>query len=76
MKLKSLWYGWKKISTKIAVFQSKILLTVLYFILITPVAIISKFTGDPLKLKYTEASSWWEDREKEELSATTLKRQF
>ena len=76
MKLKSLWYRWKKISFKIAVFQSKILLTVLYFILLTPVAIIAKFTTDPLKLRDTGASSWWEDRGKEELSVETLKKQF
>jgi hypothetical protein len=76
MKIKTLWFKWKKLSTKIAVFQSKILLTVLYFILLTPVAIISKLTSDPLKLRYTEASSWWEDKEKEELSGETLKRQF
>ena len=76
MKIKALWHKWKKISTKIAVFQSKVLLTVLYFVLLGPFAFILRFTSDHLRLKNTPSSTWWQSREGESISPETLKNQF
>lgn len=74
--IEKLWYKWKEIAVKIAVFQSKVILTVLYFVLIGPVAIIVRLTGDPLKLKNTQSSTRWESRGEENFLPETLKKQF
>jgi hypothetical protein len=76
MRAKRLWYKWKELATKIAVFQSKVILTVFYFILLGPVAIIAKLGSDPLKLKNTSSSTRWEEREEENFLPETLKKQF
>ncbi len=72
LKIKKIWNRWKKISKRIINFQSKILLTLIYFIFIPPTAIIMKFLSDPLKLKkYPQ----WFVRKKEKSTIDTLKEQ-
>ena len=49
--VKTIWEKIKTILKKITVFQSKALLFLIYFIFITPVAILFKILSDPLNLK-------------------------
>ncbi|MFH1202708.1 MAG: SxtJ family membrane protein [Candidatus Omnitrophota bacterium] len=48
--LKKIWQGWKKIAHKIGDFQARVILTILYFVLITPIALFMMFF-DPLRIK-------------------------
>lgn len=48
--LKKLWVGWKKVAHAIGNFQGRVILTVFYFVLIAPLAIIVRFK-DPLAIR-------------------------
>ncbi|MFQ5646326.1 MAG: hypothetical protein ACE5GM_05295 [bacterium] len=60
---KKIWDGWKKIAEKIAVVQTKIILTVLYIAVIGPIAVLTRiFLSDPLgKRKPKKTESFWQD---------------
>lgn len=49
--MKKAWEKWKVIAQKIGDFQAKIIFSLLYFILITPMGLISNFFGDFLRSK-------------------------
>lgn len=48
--IRKIWEGWKKIAKKIGEFNSRLILTVFYFIFITPISIPIKLK-DPLGIK-------------------------
>jgi len=48
--MRKIWEAWKKIAKKIGEFNSRVILTVFYFIFITPISIPIKFK-DPLAIK-------------------------
>lgn len=46
---KRLWQGWKRIAHKIGRFQTLVILTIVYFIIISPFGLIGRMFGwDPL----------------------------
>lgn len=47
---KKIWEGWKKIAKKIGDFNSRVILTIFYFIFITPISLPIKIK-DPLGIK-------------------------
>ena len=49
--LKRLWEGWKRVAKKIARFNSMVLCTVLYFVVLPFVAIPFRLSMDPLRLQ-------------------------
>ena len=53
-----LWARWKMVAEKIGVFQSRVLLVVLYFVLVTPFALVVRLAKDPLRLRRREGSYW------------------
>ena len=55
--LKNIWEGYKSIALKIGVFQSKIILTVFYFLL-TPSGLFFSLFKDELKIKKIHSSTW------------------
>jgi hypothetical protein len=49
---KQAWNGWKRIAAKIAHVQGHLILSLIYIVVVAPVAVLFKFFGqDPLKLK-------------------------
>jgi hypothetical protein len=48
---KTLWQGWKRIAHKIGEFQSRLILSLFYYVLFAPFAIGVKFFSDPLQIK-------------------------
>jgi hypothetical protein len=56
--LRSLWEVWKIAAKKIAVFQTRILLGVIYILAVTPFAIFVKCSRDPLRIRKSHASNW------------------
>lgn len=51
VKAKSGWERWKDLAARAATFQARVLLTVFYWIVITPFALVAQLFGDPLGLR-------------------------
>lgn len=50
--------GWKRVGKKIANFQARALLTVFYFAIVGPFALIVRWRSDPLALKAGSQRGW------------------
>ncbi len=74
--LKRLWNWWKPIAEKIGNFQARIILSVFYFIFVTPIALGVKLFSDPLRMKKINQGSWWISREAREDSIEEAEKQF
>lgn len=55
--LKKVWKKWLKIATIIGNFQAQVIFCALYFLLFWIVGLITRSSGDPLKLKKTKMHS-------------------
>lgn len=64
-----LWEGWKRIARKIGDFNARVILTLFYFILLCPFAIVLKLFTDPLEIKNKEHVGWHDKENNTELSA-------
>jgi len=73
---KNLWELWKDFSKRMGGFQSRILLSFIFFILIAPFAIIIKIFSDPLNLKIQPRDTHWQERKEPSWSLEDYKRQF
>ena len=69
----SLWHKWKFIAEKIGNFNARVLLTVFYFLFITPFTLMIKLFSDPLKMK--SYNTLWTDKSDEEQTLETAKKQ-
>jgi hypothetical protein len=56
--LRRLWEGWKVIAHKIGTFQSRILLTVFYYLILMPFGLSLQLLADPLHLRRQQGSHW------------------
>jgi hypothetical protein len=70
--LKRLWEGWKRIAKKIARFNSLVICTVLYFLLLPFVALPFRISKNPLRLN---GPADFIDRERREASLDEATRQ-
>jgi len=57
-RLHALWEGWKRIARKIGDAQARIILTLFYFVIVGPSALIIRFFSDPLKLHSKTPGGW------------------
>ncbi len=48
--LRRLWEGWKRFGRKMGDFQARVLLTVFYFVILAPFALVVRYKADPLGL--------------------------
>ncbi len=60
--LKALWERWKIIAEKIGTFQAKVILSLLYFVLIGPIALVRRVVADPLGLRRESRQTFWVPR--------------
>jgi len=70
---RGLWRAWKAVATRIGHFQSRLILVVLYFVVVGPLATIVRLVGDPLGVK--RGGSTWTTRERI-VSMVSARRQF
>ena len=57
--LKHIWQSWKAFSLRLGSFQSRIWLSLFFFIFISPAAVLLKAFSDPLGIKkYSKISHW------------------
>jgi hypothetical protein len=57
--LQQLWESWKSFATAMGGFQSRLLLGLFYFFVVTPFGAAVRIFGDPLHLSRAEGSSNW-----------------
>lgn len=61
---KAAWAHWKKAAAIIGRFQTRILLTVFYVLLVGPVSLLAKlFRHDPLNRRMDTDADYWKDHE-------------
>jgi hypothetical protein len=52
------WNGWKRIARRVADFQGRVLLTVLYLVLVAPVGLVLRLVADPLRGRRPQKTNW------------------
>ena len=52
------WEAWKRFARRLADFQGRVLLTVLYLVLVVPVGLILRLVADPLRRRRPQTSNW------------------
>ena len=55
---RKLWERWKQVARKIGDFQARALMTVFYFVILGPLAIVLCWRSDPLAIKATTPRGW------------------
>lgn len=79
---KSLWRTvmdwWQPIADKIADFNSRVLLGIVYIVAFAPIGIILRMVSDPLRIKKIEHSenSFWEEHHSDNIDVEAWRRQF
>ena len=61
--LKRIWGVWKRIAFRIGLVQSRLLLTILYFIVVAPFALVVKTFRDPLNLRCGDPASFFVEKD-------------
>lgn len=74
--LHRLWERWKVIAHIIGNFQARVLLTVFYFVIVPPFALIVKLVRDPLSLRVPADPSYWVTRPESDPASRSGPRQF
>ena len=72
--IRNLWSAWKKLAHKIGVFQSKVIPSVFYLLLL-PFGFLFSFFKDALKMKM-ERKSTWEDKTSQSETIAELRQQY
>lgn len=74
---KRLWSRWTAFSRKMGSFQSRVLLSFFFFIVISPLAFLIAVLGDPLKIKKKKAAdSYWAEKMPVSAELEDFRRQF
>lgn len=74
--LSSAWDRWKVIAHAIGNFQARVLLTLFYFVVAPPFALIVKLARDPLGLRPPRRPGFWTARPETAPDAAAARRQF
>ena len=64
--LRKIWIRWKVIAQKIGDFQARLILTLVYFIFVTPFGIFVRLLSDPLVVKNKAHETMWSVKELDE----------
>ena len=67
--VRALWEGWKRVAKRIGDVQARVLLTIFYFLILAPFALVVRWRMDPLSIK--TAAGW---RSKEVTPGNPLER--
>lgn len=67
---------WRPIAGKIADFNSRVVLALVYLIVFAPVALFVRLLSDPLRLKKASDESLWEKPQSDNESVEAWRRQF
>jgi len=73
---RKLWEQWKHVARKIGDFQARALMTIFYFLILGPVAMVSCWRSDPLAIKPRPTRGWGDRQEREGGPMEHARRQF
>lgn len=78
MSLRPIHKYWMKFAIAVGWFNSRLILSLMFYLVFTPVALFMKLIGrDPLERRYVkESDTYWVDRSKEEINPKHFERQF
>lgn len=65
------WTWWKASALRLAELQARVALTICYFLVIPPFAVLLRWTADPLAIKPRSARGW---RERQDPAGARLER--
>lgn len=74
--LKNLWQSWKSFSKRMGSFQSRIILSLFFFIVVSPFALGVKVFSDPLRMKHRSSESHWLIKKEMPFDLEQFRRQF
>ncbi len=74
--LSRLWKAWKPIAQRIGDFQARVILTLMYFLILGPIALLTKLFRDPLGMKRPPRASVWARKPLEHQGLEAARRQF
>ena len=57
-RVKRFGHGMARLGRRLGQLQASLILSLFYFVLLAPVAIVFKFLADPLRLRKSERSLW------------------
>ena len=67
---------WKVFGYKVGNFQARLVLSLFYFIVICPFAVVVKFVSKPLRLKVFNTSNWLPNQTRDEDILSRARKQF
>jgi hypothetical protein len=73
---RAVWNGWRARARNIGDFQSRLLLTVFYFTVLVPFALLLRLFGDPFRLHGRTPGTAWCQRAATDSSMDGARRQF
>jgi hypothetical protein len=73
--VRAAWAHWKKIAHAVGVVQTRVLMVIFYFIVVLPIGLVMRLSGDPLHLKAPMGGNWIAHRH-EAPSLDSARRQF
>jgi hypothetical protein len=56
--VRSFWERWKRVGKWIGEIQARLLLTLFYFVILAPFAVVLRWRGDPLAIKPGATRGW------------------
>ena len=74
--LKRIWGRWKAIATEIGNFQARLILSLLYFVVVTPFGLAVRFLSDPLRIKHRREVTHWQAKEMPDSTLDRARSQF
>lgn len=74
--LKKVWQSWGNFSKRMGNFQSRIVLSLFFFILVSPIALAVKMFSDPLRVKHQSNESHWLPKMKTKVDLEQSRKQF
>lgn len=74
--IKRLWQRWEDFSKRMGSFQSRIILSLFFFIFITPFGLGVRIFSDPLNIKWGVRKSYWLTKKSIKVDEEQLRRQF
>jgi len=73
--LKGLWQRWSEFSKRMGAFQSRVLLSLFFFLFVSPFALAVRIFSDPLGLKPRPEGSYWVPRKEDVAELESYRRQ-
>jgi hypothetical protein len=72
---RQLWEQWKRIARKIGDFQARALMTIFYFLVVGPLAVVLRWRSDPLAMKPSTPRGWRDSDAREGVAMEHARRQ-